>query len=47
MMAQLPKARPLPKNLYRTNDSSLYATNMKEGEVRTLDQFMEDQVKFE
>lgn len=36
MMAQIPKARPLPR-LYQTNDTSLYATNTRNGDVRSLD----------
>lgn len=47
MMAQKPKARPLPKKIYKDRDSDLHATKIGEGEVRTLDQFMEDQIKFE
>jgi hypothetical protein len=37
MMAQMPKARPLPKHLYQSNDTSLYATNTEDAEIRTLD----------
>lgn len=47
MMAQRPKARPLPKKIYKDRDPELYATTIADGEVRTLDQFMDDQIKFE
>ena len=46
-MSQKPKARPLPKHIYKAKDRDLYATNTPSGEVRTLDQFMDDQIKFE
>lgn len=40
MMAQIPKTKPLPQ--YYDSVSELNASRMRQGEVRTLEQFIED-----